>query len=60
MAYQSLTSFAAYLVSFYDALYFTPAPVTHLIQLWDDLYDYAKKPTVFQENIVPGVESSER
>jgi len=47
--FDKVQELAAYLVSLRGALYFTPAQATHLIQLWDDLYDYDKGPTVFKE-----------
>ena len=47
--YGRVKELAAYLVSHRNDIYLTNAQVTHLIQLWNDLHDYDKAPTVFLE-----------
>jgi hypothetical protein len=47
--YGRVQELAAYLVSLRQDIYLTNAQVTHLIRLWNNLSDYDKAPTVFEE-----------
>ena len=47
--YGKVQELAAYLVGLRHDIYLTNAQVNRLIQLWNDLPDYDKAPTVFPE-----------